>query len=560
MASTPSHLARGELVEPRALRSSFDGLRASVLPLACVLAVAAAVRFWGIGFGLPDVHARPDELLIVATALGFFTSNLNPHFFDYPALYIYILFALLVVYYAWSRLAGWSTSAAHFVGGTHGRWPMFYLIGRGVSAILGTLTVLWVYRIGRALFDRSIGLAAAIFLSLAFLHVRDSHYATTDVTMTLFVMCAMLSLVRLHQDRRSRHAWSAAIFAGLAMGTKYNAALLAVPMGVVELFHAWSQRRNLRAVVRETYLPLMAAVMLGTFLATSPYLLLDYPKALQDFRALQESMSVGMTPPELLGPGWIYHFRFSLVHGLGLPLLVTSLAGIGVAARRDPKAALLLGSFPVAYYLVAGASANVFVRYMIPIVPFLCLFAAVAVDAVSLAAARTTGLRQGLVGLVLVVAIVAPSAWSVFQFDRILAREDSRVMAAKWVMENVPFGSSVYTTGNMYGFPPLEDRINPKYRLIGYDYRGNNFIEKSRPFTESPDWIIVQRSALPYSHIPQRVLDMLPSEYRLVHVVRAVDLDTPGNVYDIQDAFYLPYGGFKGVRRPGPNLEIYQRR
>ena len=158
------------------------------------------------------------------------------------------------------------------------------------------------------------------------------------------------------------------------------------------------------------------------------------------------------------------------------------------------------------------------------------------------------------------VAVVAPSAWSVFQFDRVLAREDSRVIAAKWVMENVPLGSSVYTTGNMYGFPPLEDRINPKYRLIGYDYRGNNFIEQSRPFPQSPDWIIVQRSALPYSHIPQRVLDMLPSEYRLVHVVRAIDLDTPGNVYDIQDAFYMPYGGFKGVRRPGPNLEIYQRR
>src|SRR4029453_2971028 len=269
---------------------------------------------WGIGFGLPNVHARPDELLIVSTALGFFTSNLNPHFFDYPALYIYILFALLVVYYGWSRLAGWSTSAAPFVGGTHGPGPMFFLIGRGVNAIFGTLTVLWVYRIGRALFDQSIGLAAAIFLSLAFLHVRDSHYATTDVTMTLLVMCAMLSLVRLHHDRRARHAWSAAIYAGLAMGTKYNAALLALPMVIVELFHAWPRRRDLRALVRDTYLPLMAVVMIGTFLATSPYLLLDYQKALQDFRALQESMSVGMTPPELLGPGWIYHFRFSLVH------------------------------------------------------------------------------------------------------------------------------------------------------------------------------------------------------------------------------------------------------
>jgi len=533
-----------------------------------ILVVAAVVRFWGIGFGLPFVLARPDELLIVATVLGFFTTTLNPHFFDYPALYLYILFALLAVYYLWSRIVGWSTGVAHFAGGTHGHWPMFYLIGRGASAAFGTVTVLWVYRIGRALFGQSIGIAAAIFLSLAFLHVRDSHYATTDVTMTLFVMCAILSVVQLDQDRRARHAWTAAIFAGLATGTKYNAALLAIPMTIVELLFAWAppspeasadKRRPWRRFVRETYLPLMALVMVATFLATSPYLLLDYQKALQDFRALQESMSVGMTPPELLGPGWIYHFRFSLVHGLGLPLFVASLVGIGVAAWQSPRAALILGAFPAAYYVVAGASANVFVRYMIPVVPFLCIFAAVAVDAVSRAAARATGVYQGIIGAAMVAAIIAPSAWSVVQFDSILAREDSRNIAAKWVMDNVPFGSSVYTTGNMYGFPPLEDRINSKYRLIAYDYRGDAFTEKSRPFAELPDWIIVSRSALPYSHIPQRVLDLLPSDYRLVQVVRAADLDVPGNVYDIQDAFYLPYGGFKGVRRPGPNFEIYER-
>ena len=61
----------------------------------------------------------------------------------------------------------------------------------------------------------------------------------------------------------------------------------------------------------------MAVVMLATFLATSPYLILDYSKALQDFRALQDSMRVGMTPPGMLDPGWIYHLRFSLRSGLG---------------------------------------------------------------------------------------------------------------------------------------------------------------------------------------------------------------------------------------------------
>jgi 4-amino-4-deoxy-L-arabinose transferase-like glycosyltransferase len=532
----------------------------TLLLLAGILVVALLVRVWGLTFGLPFVHARPDELLIVSTVLGFFTTTLNPRFFDYPALYLYIVFGLFVLYYAWGRAAGWFTSAAHFAGGTHGRWPMFYFIARGASAIFGTLTVLWVYRIGLALFDSSIGLLASFFLSLTFLHVRDSHYGTTDVTMTLFVMCAMLSLVRLHQGRRLKHAMWAGVFAGLAMGTKYNAALLALPMGVVELFHAWTRRSDWRAVLRETYLPLMLVVMLATFLATSPYLLLDYQKALHDFRALRESMSVGMTPPELLGPGWIYHLRFSLVHGMGVSLLAASLLGVALLGWRNPKIALLLGSFPLAYYVVAGASANVFVRYMIPILPFLCLFAAVFVDATSRVAAEATGLRYNLVGSVFAVALIAPSAWSVVQFDAILARQDSRVVAADWVMENVPFGSSVYTTGNMYGHPPLEDRINPKYRLIGYDYRADHFVERTRPFTGLPDWIIVQRSALPYSHIPQRVLDLLPSQYALVHVVRAAELDAPGNVYDIQDAFYLPYGGFNGVRRPGPNLEIYRKR
>jgi hypothetical protein len=112
----------------------------------------------------------------------------------------------------------------------------------------------------------------------------------------------------------------------------------------------------------------------------------------------------------------------------------------------------------------------------------------------------------------------------------------------------------------MYGHPPLEDRANPKYRLLGYDYRADNFIEGNRRFEGEPDWIIVQRSGIPYSHLPPSVATMLDARYTLVQVIRATDLDEPGNVYDMQDGFYVPYGGFRGVRRPGPNLEIYQRK
>jgi len=408
-------------------------------------------------------------------------------------------------------------------------------------------------------FDRAIGLLSAFFLALAFLHVRDSHYGTTDITQSFFTMGAVLSLLRLHVDRRRSHAIFAAVYAGLAMGTKYNGVLLAVPMTLVELVHAWPNRRSWSVAVRGTYLPLMAVVMAVTFLATTPYLILDYPRAIADFEALRASMNVGMTPRELLGPGWIYHFRFSLVFGLGVPLLVASLAGIVLAAVRQPIVTLLLVSYPLAYYLLAGASANVFVRYMIPVVPFLCIFGAVFVDWVAGYVAAAMRVAKPIVAWAIAFIVIAPSAWSVVAYDVVLARQDSRVMAADWVLQNVPRGASVYVTGNAYGHPPLEDRVDPKWHLVTWDYRASNFIEGRKRFFGDPDWIIVQRSALPYSHIPDLVKEMLPEHYSLVTAIQAADLSQPGNVYDIQDAFYLPYGGFRGIRRPGPNLEIYRR-
>jgi 4-amino-4-deoxy-L-arabinose transferase-like glycosyltransferase len=540
--------------------------------LALIVGVAFAARVKGFTFALPLVHARPDELLIVSTALRFVqTGDLNPRFFDYPGFFLYFAAAMFAVYYLAGRGLGWFENADHFVGGTHGRWPLLYFMNRAASAVFGTLTTLGVYRIGRLLFDETAGLLSALFLALAFLHVRDSHYGTTDAALTFFIVCSIVWVIRLHQERRRSHAIRAALYAGLATGTKYNAVFLAVPITIVELLWAWrihlrqgtgttQPRRDWKQAVGGSHLPLMAVLMIAAFLVTSPYLVLDYQGALRDFKLLQDSMANGPTPPELLGPGWKYHMRFSLLHGLGLPLLASSLGGLLLLAIRQPATALILASFPVVYYVVAAMSLNMFVRYMMPAVPFLCVFAAYFVNEAARAVARLTPVRRPLAAACLGLLVVAPSAWNAIRFDQILSRRDSRLVAADWILEHVPLGTSVFVTGNSYGHPPLEDRVNPKYRLIGYEYRSNRFVERGRRFEGTPDWIVVQRSALPYSHIPDPVVEMLPRDYVLAHVIKAADLAEPNNVYDIQDAFYMPYGGFRNIQRPGPNFEIYQKR
>ena len=50
--------------------------------LALIVTVAAALRFYGIGFGLPYTQARPDETTVIDVALRFLSGIPSPRFYD----------------------------------------------------------------------------------------------------------------------------------------------------------------------------------------------------------------------------------------------------------------------------------------------------------------------------------------------------------------------------------------------------------------------------------------------------------------------------------------------
>jgi hypothetical protein len=523
--------------------------------LVAFVALGLAVRLWGLKFGLPVVYARPDELLLIGVVVGFFRGDPNPHFFEYPTLYLYALAGVYCLFYARWMLAGWVRDSAAFAASFKVSFVPFFLAARATAAVLGSATVAVVHAIARPLFGARAGLLAALFMAVAFLHVRDSHYATTDVPMVFFVSAAMLAIVRVHCDRRKSDARLAGVLAGCAMGVKYNAVILVLPMVIVEGLHAWTLRGDLRRTLRETHLSTMAVCCALMFLAGSPFLWLDNARALQDLRSLQASTSMGMTPPELLGRGWTYHLPHSLWYGVGWPMLLAALAGMAWMAVRRPAAALVLASFPVAYYIAAGAGYNVFVRYMLPVVPFLCIFAGYFVASVSSGMSSVLRLRPALVAAPLGVAVAALPAINVVRFDHLLTREDSRITAGRWLMDNVPAGASMFISGNRYGHPAMDFL---RYRQFGYDYRGNTFTADRRPTAELPQWLVIQQAEIPYSHVPDRVEELIAKNYQLTHVIRAYSPEAR-NFYDVQDGFYLPFGSFDGVERPGPNVMIYRR-
>jgi len=518
--------------------------------LAAVVALAALARFWGLGFGLPHTQARPDESFIIDVARSFLRGDFSPPFYDYPWLYMWMVTGLYLGYYVWGLMVGAFDSINDLLASWPVHWAPFYLISRALSATLGTATVLIVYRIGRQLWDEATGLVAALFLSLAFIHARDSHFGTTDVAMTLFIALGVSLLVDAHRTRRRSTYVLAGLVAGMAAATKYNALLMVVPFIASHIVHVIESPGGRWQAAADGRLAAAGVGFALGFAIGVPFVVLDTARFLGAMQDLNRSMQTGQPWLELK-PGWIHHLEFSLRYGMGLPLLFAGAVGLVLILRTEPRMGLLVFSFPIAYYIAAGSIRNLYFRYAIPMVPFLCLAAARVVIGASALSSR--GRRSIAAGLAL--GLVLPSAISVWQFNRLISQTDNRVMVARWFADHVPAGSSVLQTGSRYGHVQFDPKLG--YKQWTWDGRRRLFLLNGQPAGGRPDWILVQESPLP-SETQSIVKEFLREDYVFAWPFKAMALGN-GLVFDRQDAFFVPFAGFDRVRRPGPNFMLFKR-
>ena len=187
------------------MNASLDTMRKVNWTIALIIALGAVVRFWGIDFGLPNTGCRPDEPTIVDYAMRMFSGDLLPHFYKYPTLFTYCAAACYLLLFCAGYVFGWYAHVSDLVHQYLADPTVFYLVVRCLSAGLGTATILVVYKVARHSFDRTTAVVSSLFMSLAYLHVRESHFGVTDVPMTFLVMLTLLLTVR---RQRLRASWT----------------------------------------------------------------------------------------------------------------------------------------------------------------------------------------------------------------------------------------------------------------------------------------------------------------------------------------------------------------
>lgn len=400
-------------------------------------ALALGLRLWSLGFGLPGVF-NMDEKPILDRALTFARGDPNPHNFLYPTLYLYALFAWEALYF----LVGWATGrfgslavfqTAYFVD------PSGHILAaRGLTALVGTATVGAVYWFGARLYGRAVGLAAALFLTVAPLAVRDAHYVKLDIPVTLFAVLAhaALAAIVVDPDRAARRrSWLiAGACAGLAISTQYYAAFLAVPF----LAAAASDIRRSGRWHRSASLLLWAgAATVAGFVAASPFFVLEPSTVMRDFRELREvdidrAVSAGLFSS-------LAHYGEILFRGaLGFPVFLLGVFGAIMSLTQDWKRGLLLVSFPVAFLAFVS---NTFPasRYLNIVLP--CFTVAAAYGAWRVAG--FAGSRAPVAMVVICLLAAVPGARDSAKWNMFFGREDTRTLARAFIEREVPANSTI---------------------------------------------------------------------------------------------------------------------
>lgn len=405
--------------------------------LLCILAVAAALRVHGIGFGLPALN-DPDEPLFVMTAIDMLRNhNLNPHWFGHPGTITLYSIALVGLGVGGTGIAtGQYAGVDGFVSAVYADPAILFVPARLFFAAWGVACVWLTWRLGKRIGGARVGLVAAGLLAVNAVHIHYSQVVRTDVQASVFMLAALLASLSAADKGRLRDYALAGLFVGLGAATKWPAALVAVAPLCVALWRQARWRDGVRG------LGLFAACAIAALLLASPYLLLDYPTALRHLTAEGRSMHPGATGDGLLGNlGW--YLQGPLLGSLGPVGLALSAIGLVVLPMRFPRAALAIMPAFLAVLIATCAQSLRWERWVIPLLPFLALGAAIAIGAIGAALRgrlRAKKLRWFEPAAALLVAL--PMLLAALA-DVEARTHDTRQLALAWVRAHVPRGGTI---------------------------------------------------------------------------------------------------------------------
>lgn len=390
-----------------------------MLKITTILLLTFILRIYGINWD-QGTHLHPDErmLMMVADRLHFF-DKLNPDFFNYGSLPIYLLRGLAQIIDA--------LFSVHL-----GNYDGMLSLGRLLSTSIDVLTAYFVYLIAKLIFkNKKIALLSAFFYSISFFAIQNAHFFIVDTFLTFFVTALLYCLLLYLQQSTLKKILLLAIVSAAAITTKFTA-IVFIPVVVLTII--FKEFKQFKRLIFQLFL-FSFSLLIFSFIFM-PYAYLDWHKFLADvLLQIKLNSDPYVFPYTLQYVGtipYLYYLKNVFLWGLGPPITILAFIGIFFLIKhpRATRYTLYATCYYVFYFLIIGRSAVKFMRYMLPIYPFLALMAGYGLWKIT-----NNKIARS-------VFLIACLLWTAL-FLNIYSHEHTRISATKWIKQNIPSGSTL---------------------------------------------------------------------------------------------------------------------
>lgn len=514
-------------------------IRSPYALLLLILAASAVLRFYGLGWGTDPETGRfhafhPDERTVVESAglVGVEVTRAVTAYAKGPAYVLWIL----------AKGAGSVAGIQPFDKDDNRSVRFTHLMGRGISATLGILTVWVVFAIGRHLAGLWTGVLSAGFLAFCAGHIQQCHFYTVDITLAFWTTLGVYLILKLPSDR-TRPYLLCGLVCGMAVGTRLMAGMLCLPFLLAHVWHARAPEQageshhgkrksgsnriaagamSIWTRLKGAFVPralLCAAVVIVVAVICEPLLLKPGEfLSSKDMRNFLPSMKVAQG--ETIRIWGLYDFSttpylFFVTHlfryALGTPLEIAALCGVALAIWKRERGWWVLLAWLVPYFFMVGGLHTKPLRYTTPMQPLMAVLGAWA--CMEAAGWIRTRLNKAWVYALPVALVVVPTAAYGIATSRVY-RSSSRFEAAEWIRRNIPEGAGVLTERG--GYPTAwmapADRYKRKLDEAAWflSADGNLPYESHVEFIQNRlagvDWIVLieENRMLPFLKVRQR--------------------------------------------------------
>jgi hypothetical protein len=309
---------------------------------------------------------------------------------------------------------------------------------------------------------------------------------------------------------------------------------------------------------------------IASYLLVSPYTILNWQEFWNDFGENLQSGQRGFQGIDLdpTGSGAIFYSK-SLIWGMGWPIFLLFAGAVIFALWRHRRHDILLVSFPLLVFVYMQRQEMYFVRWMMPLIPPMCVLAAETMRAVvEWLLNKRTRLRwsTATISLTAIAVLTLPSTIMTIKADYVFAQPDTRTEALEWISKNIPPDSQL--AARIISPPWSPPLAMPGLPLGPYYFAQvpNGGIADVE-MEQYHDWQIKYVIATSFYYAQPK----LDKTYQLERETRMQTLDEQAELIALFDPYAREYPGFfyhdqvygpaNDVlyrKQPGPIIKIYR--